>query len=89
MTERIGTVRNFNAVKGYGFINAPGIDADIFVHHKGIEGEGYKNLYAGDQVSFTLHDNGDKGLLAKNVRVLHAGMTMSALVEKQGESHGD
>jgi CspA family cold shock protein len=67
---KTGIVRNFNTLRGYGFIKAPGIDADIFVHHKGIEGEGYKNLYAGDQVSFTLYENGKKGLAAKNVTVL-------------------
>ena len=69
-TEMIGTVRNFDAKKGYGFIKARGVDEDIFVHHRTLEGEGYRNLYRGDNVSFKLYQNGDKGLIARNVRVI-------------------
>ena len=86
ISRHTGTVRNFDTRKGYGFIVSPAVTGDIFVHYKGIEGEGHRNLYAGDKVSFTLHLNGDKGLMARDVRNVHEGLTMSALFETQGES---
>ncbi len=62
-----GTVKWFNESKGYGFIeqeNGP----DIFVHHKEINGSGFKSLDEGDQVNFEIEE-GDKGLSAVNVSV--------------------
>lgn len=66
MGERVnGTVKWFNRVKGYGFITyADG--ADVFVHYSAIRGEGYRNLYEGDQVEFTIQDT-DKGPQAADV----------------------
>ena len=68
-----GKVKWFNRKQGHGFIvaNDPAITdgRDIFIHYTGIEGEGHKNLYEGDRVSFTLHDFG-KGPQAQNVRRL-------------------
>ena len=60
-----GTVKWFNRVKGYGFIER-GQGDDVFVHYSGILGEGYKMLNEGDSVEFELQD-GPKGPLAVNV----------------------
>jgi CspA family cold shock protein len=69
MSERItGTVKWFNATKGYGFIAREG-GADVFVHFSAIEGSGYRSLEEGQQVEFTL-EQGPKGLQAAKVTVL-------------------
>ena len=60
-----GTVKWFNAAKGYGFISRPG-NEDVFVHFKAIVGEGYKTLNEGDQVEFEV-EKGPKGLQAVRV----------------------
>ena len=61
-----GTVKWFNAEKGYGFIaNSEGGD-DIFVHFSAINMEGYKTLAEGDAVEFDVID-GNKGPQAANV----------------------
>ncbi len=66
-----GTVKWFDRKKGHGFIVAddPTINRDIFVHYSAIEGAGYRVLYEGSRVSFTLHDFG-KGPQARSVREL-------------------
>ena len=69
MSERItGTVKWFNATKGYGFIAREG-GADVFVHFSAIEGSGYRSLEEGQQDEFTL-EQGPKGLQAAKVTVL-------------------
>ena len=69
MTERIqGTVKWFNAGKGFGFIERDGGE-DVFVHFNAISGDGYKSLNEGDSVEF-LVVQGDKGLQAQDVVVL-------------------
>jgi cold shock protein len=60
-----GTVKWFNATKGYGFITRAGGD-DVFVHYSAIEADGYKTLNEGQTVEFTLIQ-GPKGLAAQNV----------------------
>jgi CspA family cold shock protein len=60
-----GTVKWFNATKGYGFITRASGD-DVFVHYSAIEADGYKTLTEGQQVEFTLTE-GPKGLAASNV----------------------
>jgi cold shock protein len=60
-----GTVKWFSNEKGYGFIaqeNGP----DVFVHHSGINGAGFKSLKEGDRVTFEVED-GKKGPAAVNV----------------------
>jgi cold shock protein len=69
MSERIqGTVKWFNATKGYGFIAREGGE-DVFVHHTAIQAEGYRSLNEGQRVEFTL-ERGPKGLQASNVVAL-------------------
>ena len=60
-----GTVKWFNAAKGYGFISRNGGE-DVFVHFRAIVGDGYKTLTEGDQVQFDV-EKGPKGLQASNV----------------------
>lgn len=66
MSERIqGTVKWFNAEKGYGFI-AREDGADVFVHHSAIQVEGYRTLQEGQRVEFSI-EKGPKGLQAAQV----------------------
>ena len=60
-----GTVKWFNASKGFGFISREEGD-DVFVHFNEIQGEGYKALDEGDKVQFELGE-GPKGPMATNV----------------------
>ena len=62
-----GTVKWFNAEKGYGFISQPDGGADVFVHHSAIQMTGYRSLQEGQQVEFEVQQ-GNKGLQAANVR---------------------
>jgi cold shock protein len=61
-----GTVKWFNAAKGFGFISRAEGGEDIFVHFKSIVGNGYKSLNEGDAVQFEV-EKGPKGLSATNV----------------------
>jgi CspA family cold shock protein len=63
-----GTVKFFNAEKGYGFISRSDGD-DVFVHFSNIEGEGYRSLEQGQNVDFEIGP-GRKGDEALNVRVV-------------------
>jgi cold shock protein len=63
-----GTVKFFNAEKGYGFI-AREDGEDVFVHFSQIEGEGYRTLQQGQKVEFEIGP-GRKGDEARNVRVV-------------------
>jgi len=63
-----GTVKWFNAHKGFGFIeqeNGP----DVFVHHSAINATGFKSLSEGDQITFDI-EQGNKGPSAQNVTVI-------------------
>ena len=62
-----GTVKFFNAEKGYGFISLEGGDKDVFVHYSNIQGNGYRTLEAGQKVEFDVAP-GRKGDEAQNVR---------------------
>ena len=63
-----GTVKFFNAEKGFGFITREG-GPDVFVHFSAIAGEGYKTLNEGDNVEFVVAP-GKKGDEAQQVRVI-------------------
>ncbi|HTL87720.1 MAG TPA: cold shock domain-containing protein [Acidimicrobiia bacterium] len=63
-----GTVKFFNAEKGYGFISRDQGE-DLFVHYSNIAGDGYKSLDEGQRVEFDI-GKGKKGDEAQNVRVI-------------------
>jgi cold shock protein len=62
-----GTVKWFNATKGFGFIAPDGGGKDVFVHHSAIEGSGYRELTEGQRVEFE-SEQGAKGPQASQVR---------------------
>jgi cold shock protein len=66
MSDRLmGTVKWFNATKGYGFIGRDDGE-DVFVHFSAVDMEGYKRLKEGQKVEFSV-EQGPKGLQAANV----------------------
>ena len=66
----VGTVKWFNADKGYGFI-APESGEDVFVHFSAIQSDGYRSLDEGQAVEFDVTP-GPKGAQAANVRLLES-----------------
>ena len=62
-----GVVKWYNSGKGYGFIEQES-GPDVFVHHTGINGSGFKDLNEGDSVTFDI-EQGQKGPAAVNVTV--------------------
>ena len=63
-----GTVKWFDAQKGYGFLECEG-SKDIFVHHSEIAGDGFKSLDEGQSVEFEVRQN-EKGEYAADVKKL-------------------
>lgn len=63
-----GVVKWFSDKKGYGFIKREE-DSDLFVHHTGIDAEGFRSLSEGQKVSFDIAQ-GEKGPLATGVKVI-------------------
>ncbi|GKV69747.1 cold shock-like protein CspLA [Sporosarcina sp. NCCP-2716] len=61
-----GTVKWFNAEKGFGFIEQENGE-DVFVHFSAIQGEGFKSLDEGQSVTFDI-EQGQRGLQAANVQ---------------------
>jgi cold shock protein len=66
----VGTVKWFNAEKGFGFI-APESGEDVFVHFSAIQSAGYRSLDEGQAVEFDI-TQGQKGPQAANVRPIEA-----------------
>ena len=62
-----GTVKWFSDEKGYGFVTPDDSDKDLFVHHKDIDGDGFKSLTEGAKVTYEA-EAGDKGPKAVSVR---------------------
>lgn len=75
-----GTVKWFNAEKGYGFIAVDG-GADVFVHYSAIQMDGYRTLEEGQRVEFEI-SQGQKGPQADMVRV--AGRGADRLLRREG-----
>ena len=66
-TSVTGTVKWFSAQRGYGFI-ASADGPDVFVHYSAIQGDGFRSLRAGQQVTFVVQD-GPKGRQATAVQL--------------------
>ncbi|MEV5915395.1 cold-shock protein [Streptomyces sp. WAC 01325] len=64
-----GTVKWFNADKGYGYIGVDGGGPDVFVHYSAIQSDGYKSLDENQRVEFEV-TQGNKGPQAETVRPL-------------------
>jgi len=64
-----GTVKWFSDEKGFGFITPDDGSKDLFVHHSGINGNGYRSLSEGAKVSYDA-ERGDKGPKAVNVQLV-------------------
>ncbi len=64
-----GTVKWFDASKGFGFITPDDGSPDVFTHFSSIEGSGYRELTEGQKVSFE-SEQGQKGQQTKSVRAL-------------------
>jgi CspA family cold shock protein len=62
-----GTVKWFNAEKGYGFIAPEDGSQDVFAHYSAIQSSGYRTLEEGQRVEFDTAQ-GPKGLQAENIR---------------------
>lgn len=69
MSKLTGSVKWFNADKGYGFIIPDQGNKEIFVHFSAIQGHGHKILLDGQRVNF-LVENSPKGVSAINVSVI-------------------
>jgi len=69
MTMAEGTVKWFNATKGYGFVTPDDGSPDVFVHFSAIDGTGYRELVEGERVEFE-QTQGQKGPQATKVRKL-------------------
>ncbi len=63
-----GTVKWFNAEKGFGFIAPDGDGPDVFAHYSAIASDGYRSLDEGQKVQFDV-TQGPKGPQAENVRI--------------------
>ena len=61
-----GTIKWFSDQKGYGFITPEGGKKDVFVHYSALQGDGFKTLAEGEQVTFDI-TSGPKGDQATNV----------------------
>ena len=64
-----GTVKWFNAEKGYGFIAVDGGGSDVFVHYSNIQASGYRTLEENQRVEFEV-TQGQKGPQAESVRII-------------------
>lgn len=66
-----GTVKWFNAEKGFGFITQDDGGPDVFVHFSAVQGTGFKELHENDRVDYDV-TQGQKGPQAENVTVIQS-----------------
>jgi CspA family cold shock protein len=71
-----GTVKWFNDDKGFGFIQPDDGGDDVFIHHSGIAGGGFKSLEEGDRVTYEV-TRGKRGMQAENVSKVPAGRSVA------------
>jgi len=64
-----GTVKWFNAAKGFGFLTVDDTKQDVFAHFSAIASDGYKSLAEGQKVEFEI-TQGPKGAMAQNIQVI-------------------
>jgi len=62
-----GTVKWFNAKRGFGFIVSPDVAVDVFVHHEDIQAEGFRTLEPDEVVMFDMVPDAVRGARAKNI----------------------
>ena len=89
-----GTVKFFNASKGFGFIQPDDGGPDVFVHATALERAGVRDLHEGDQVSFEVEEDRRSGKeSATNLRVTGSGSRSSGRPDQRSQSgyrpHGD
>ena len=88
MAEReTGTVKWFNAGKGYGFIERDNGEGDVFVHYSAITGTGFKTLDEGQRVEFDVVES-EKGPQAQEVDTLGESTTAFG-TEDESDAFGD
>ena len=89
MAEReTGTVKWFNAGKGYGFIERDNGEGDVFVHYSAINGSGFKTLDEGQRVTFDVVES-DKGPQAQDVEALGESVTSFSTEPEDSEDSDD
>ena len=89
MAEReTGTVKWFNAGKGYGFIERDNGEGDVFVHYSAINGAGFKTLDEGQRVEFDVVES-DKGPQAQEVEALGEAVTSYTTEPEDSEADDD
>lgn len=85
MAEReTGTVKWFNAGKGYGFIERDNGEGDVFVHYSAIQSSGFKTLDEGERVEFNVVDS-EKGPQAQDVSSLSSGESVSTFEDEEDD----
>ena len=77
-----GTVKWFNDEKGFGFIKPDDGSEDVFVHHTGIAGGGFKSLEEGEKVTYELV-RGRRGMQAENVSKASSSSRGGRSVERE------
>ncbi len=87
MKTETGRVKWFSSAKGYGFIETPASETDVFVHFSAIDMKGYKSLRPDVFVVFELR-HGDRGPSAHGVAQVSYGFDRNTLAHVEGPPHG-